>query len=431
MGKLNLRSLAGKPLLILLLAVILIRFLLSTLPSYRIDMEGYRAWSLYLADKGPAGFYQNFHVVYAPAYMYLLWISGILAGTLSLGTASHIVLIKLWAVASEVVGGYLIYKLGVRHGKERAGLLIGTFYALNPAVFFNSSIWGQFDSIPATVLLLSVYYLILDKKVSGFIAFCAAVLIKPQSGLLAPVVLLLYFKGFSLRKEADRLKLLYSFIGGFCTYVFIVVPFYHPTPLLNKVGVIPDVFYWMIHLYGKSINDYPFATANAFNIWTLLGGQAIPDSNKFLGISFSSWGLILAVTVIAIAAIPLIRKSIHPAAPYYSAYLVLSGSFLFATRMHERYLLPALIFIFVCILFEHKLLIPSVLLSGCVLANHWYVYDKARQNIYWLENYNTFAVLFAVLTLLVFIYSMCYFVKFIKSSDKPMRHIEQKVGVPL
>lgn len=36
--------------------VILIRLLLTTIPSYQVDMGGYRAWSLYLAENGSGRF---------------------------------------------------------------------------------------------------------------------------------------------------------------------------------------------------------------------------------------------------------------------------------------------------------------------------------------------------------------------------------------
>lgn len=398
----------GRMLLVVVITIVFVRFLLSSLPSYRIDMAGYRAWSLYLADNGFKGFYKTYHVVYAPAYMYLLWITGMFARLFSLGEASHIFLIKIWAVLSDIIGGYLIYRIANSHKKGTAGLILGTIYALNPGVFFNSSIWGQFDSIPATILLLSIYLIGLDKKVTGFIIFCTAVLTKPQSGLLAPVVLFMFFRGFNFRKAADRLTLLYSFIGGFCVYVFAVVPFYFPTPLYNKTGAFVDVFYWMFHLYSKSLGDYPFATANAFNIWTLFGGQLVNDKNIFIGISYSTWGLVLTLLTIVFSLLLLSKRKDSPTASYFCSYLVMSGSFLFATRMHERYLLPALIFVTMCVVFDRKLAIPGALLSVCVLANHWYIYNKAINDIYWINNYDTVGVIFAALTLAVFIYSVYY-----------------------
>ena len=398
-------------LLLVLAGIIVIRFMLSTLPSYRIDMGGYKAWSLYLADNGFKGFYDNFHVVYAPAYMYLLWITGIITRLFSLGPASHEFMVKIWAVLADIAGGYLLYKIASKHKKDIPGLILGTLYALNPGVFFNSSVWGQFDSIPATMLLAVIYLIDSGRKTSAFILFCGAVLVKPQSGLLAPLVLFMFFRGFSFKKAADRIRCIYSFIGGFFLYVFAVVPFYSPTPLQGKLGKTIDVFYWMIHLYRKSLDDYPYGTANAFNIWTLLGGQAVHDSKPFLGISYSSWGLALTALTVIFALVLLTRAKNNGIAPYFSAYFVLFGSFMFATRMHERYLLPAIIFITFCVLHDRLLWIPAALLSACVLANHWYVYDKALKEVYWLPNYDPVAVVFASVSLVILLYSFYYGLK--------------------
>lgn len=410
------KRIGSKVLPAVLCVVILVRILISMLPSYRIDMGGYKAWSIFLAENGFESFYKTFHVVYAPAYMYLLWVTGKLAQIFSLSGVSHEFFVKIWAVLSDIAGGYLIYRIAVQRRKEHTGLILGTIYCLNPGVFFNSSIWGQFDSIPATLLLGVIYLMTQSRKVSAFILFCAAVLVKPQSGLLAPVVLYMFFRDFSFKKAADRLRLAYSFIGGLCAYIVAVVPFYSPTPLHEKAGATVDVFYWMFHLYRLSLDDYPFATANAFNAWTLLGGQLVQDSTRFIGITYSAWGLLLVGLTIAAALLFLHRSGTSGMAPYYASFLVLAGSFIFATRMHERYLLPAVIFITVCILFDRRLWIAAFAASACVLTNHWYIYDNAFKEIIWLKNYDTIAVMCASATLALFLWSMYYAFRFSKDS---------------
>ena len=94
------------------MVAIFIRLLLSNMPSYAVDMGGYVAWSRYLADYGPVGFYEKFHVVYAPFYQYQLWISGEIVAFLKFGESAHIWLIKLWSVAADISGSYLMIQLG-------------------------------------------------------------------------------------------------------------------------------------------------------------------------------------------------------------------------------------------------------------------------------------------------------------------------------
>ena len=74
------------------------------------------------------------------------------------------------------------------------------------------------------------------------------------------------------------------------------------------------------------------------------------------------------------------------------------------TRMHERYLLPAIIFITICIIWDKKLFIPMSVISICALANHWYIYYMASKGTIWIPKYDTVAVLTAAVTVATFLY---------------------------
>ena len=90
---------------------------------YAIDMGGYLAWSRYLANNGPAGIYSSYHIVYAPFYLYFLWLSGLIAKAFGLPFHLHIYLIKLWAVIFEAFGAWLIFRMAVRAGRRNAGMV--------------------------------------------------------------------------------------------------------------------------------------------------------------------------------------------------------------------------------------------------------------------------------------------------------------------
>ncbi|GAE89764.1 hypothetical protein [Acetivibrio straminisolvens] len=321
-------------------AIILIRLILTTIPSYQVDMGGYRAWSLYLAEKGPKGLYETFHIVYAPAYMYMLWITGIIAKAFSVNAATHAFLIKLWAVASELVGAYLIYKIGKRYGKERLGFILGVVYALNPGVFFNSSIWGQFDSIPATLLVGMIYAFSVNRKMTAVLLYALAVLTKPQSALLTPLGILFYkelfdFSNITKEKIVKSIKeTLVALCIGFSCYFIVIYPFYYHMDLyeqMKSTSVVKDFiaetidyFCWMPNLYLTSVQDYPYPTANAFNLWTLLGGQPpIFDSNTFFILSYNAWGTILFLISIGIAFAYLLKYRKSDFAMYFASFFIL------------------------------------------------------------------------------------------------------------
>ena len=382
---------------------IFIRILITLIRPYPIDMSGYVAWSNYLAQFGPSEFYgsSGFHVVYAPFYQYFLWFTGELVQAFSLPIPVHVYLIKLWSVLFELLGAWLIWIIAKKADRPDEGFILSIIYFLNPAIFINSSVWGQFDSITAT-MLIGVILLFMDKKHNlAVLLFLVAVLTKPQSGLLLPIVLYLYFKDFHFDKKSiiRGVTLLFS---GLLVYYAIIIPFYNPTSLANKLPRFLDQIYWLFDLYFTSVKDYPYGTANAFNIWFLLGGQVQSDTLPFLGINYMAWGMILLVLGLTFALFCLIKKKASLHSVFYSSFLVLFTAFLFMTKMHERYLLPAIIFITVSVLYEKRHIITLILISICVYLNQLYIYIISFDGVFWLSRWDTIGIIVSILTLLTY-----------------------------
>lgn len=403
--------------IVVLLITIIIRFFLTGLPSHRVDMGGYNYWSHYLADRGFPGIYDT-HLVYGPGYLYLLWISGEIASFFKVSDFAHEFLIKFWAVLFDFIAGFLIYLIGKKQKKEKLGFWLGIFYILNPAIFINSSIWGQFDSLLATVLFLVVYFFTLKKDILGLIIYTIAILTKPQSIFLFPLVFYLFFlrnlkwrKIFSTTNKSYWLKLFKGGIACIITYVLLVLPAFSP-PFSQRTGSIfqwmIDLFLWLPRLYFKYVGDYPYATANAFNLWTILGGQVTFDNQPFLGLTYAIWSKILLFGLWGYIIWVLTKIKKENFSLYYLSYLLAFGFFMFTTRLHERYLVPALVFLFVCILEDFSLWIPAAILSICVMVNQAYMYELAKMDIYWLAKNDILAWLIALISLIIFIYSFGY-----------------------
>lgn len=391
---------------LVILMMVIFRLVITLMEPYRIDMGGYLAWSNYLAMNGPAGIYSRYHIVYAPFYLYLLWLSGILADYFGLSAHAHIYLIKLWSVIFEAIGAVIIFRMARRAGKRTAGIAAASCYSLNPAVFMNSSVWGQFDSIPATMLLDSIYFLVHEKRNTGALLFLAAVLTKPQSGLLAPIVLYLYFRDFRFDRKCVA-ALVSVLAAGVGIYLAVVLPFYEPTDLCGTaVPAFLDPFWWLFDHYLSSMEDYPFATANGFNFWTLAGGQIQEDSLPFLGLTYKSWGYILLLLSAVYVFFLMYKGKGSVMAVIYCSYLILFSAFMFMTRMHERYLLPAVIFIVTAAAYERIHIPAAVLTSLCVFVNQLVIYIISFKDVYWLSRWDTTAVLFALATMATYILAM-------------------------
>ncbi len=364
---------------------ILLRIFITLARPYEVDMYGYFAWSRYLADIGTADFYSTFHVVYAPAYQYLLWITGEIAHFFQISSGGHVLLIKCWSVLADAVGAFLLFRIGNRIGRPRAGYAIGTLYFMNPAVLFDSSIWGQFDGIPALFMLLVLLLFLEKKPVAAALVFLLSVLTKPQSGLLAPIVLIAFIHAMSGMDTKNRLKSIGLTLGaGIAEYLAIVLPFYEPTSLAGRIPGWLDPFWWLFDLYFRSVKDYPYGTANAFNLWYPLGGQVLADSTPRLGLSMSVWGYLLVAAGFLLAGWFLLRKPHHPGRIFIASWIALFSSFLFMTKMHERYLVPALLIGAACVLYETRLLWPYLLVSAVTAFNQWAVYDLSWSLQYWL-----------------------------------------------
>lgn len=401
---------------IVLLLTLIVRCFFTSLPSHRVDMGGYNYWSHYLADRGFQGIYQT-HLVYGPAYLYLLWISGEVASFLKVSDLTHEFLIKFWAVLADFIGGFLIYLIGKQQKKQKLGFCLGVAYILNPAVFINSSVWGQFDSLLAIILFGVVYCFVLKKDILAITLYTIAILTKPQSILLFPLVFYLFIfsdlkgkKGIFFNKQY-WLKLVKGGLGVVFTYIILVLPVFSP-PFSERTGSIfqwiVDLFLWLPRLYFKYVNDYPYATANAFNLWTILGGQVTLDKEPFLWLTYGAWSKILLFAFWGYILWILTKVKKEGFSLYYISYLLAFGFFMFTTRLHERYLVPALIFLIVSVLKDFSLWFPAVILSICVMINQAYMYELAKSDVYWLAKTDILAWFIAIISLIIFIYSLYY-----------------------
>ncbi|HBN09611.1 MAG TPA: hypothetical protein DD435_13485 [Cyanobacteria bacterium UBA8530] len=91
---------------------------------------------------------------------------------------------------------------------------------------------------------------------------------------------------------------------------------------------------------------YPYSTVNAFNVWAMTGNWK-PDSRLMLGLPHRIWGMIFLFALIVGVGIYLYRnleKSFNFSF-FLAGSLLLMGFYLLPTRMHERYMLPAIAFL--------------------------------------------------------------------------------------
>ncbi len=154
--------------------------------GFTIDVNSFTAWANDLAKNGAYGFYDRpFFHDYTPGYLYVLWLVGLVGQVLG-GIGD---LIKVPAILSDVALAWLAHRL-VRDlaGSERRALLAAAIVLVNPITWLDSTIWGQVDSFGVIFLLLGLRELWFDRPERAAVLATMAAVVKPQLGILVPIV---------------------------------------------------------------------------------------------------------------------------------------------------------------------------------------------------------------------------------------------------
>ena len=191
---------SDKPLILIILLGLFIRLYFVPIAGFKIDVTDWASWSDRLNNVGYSNFYsKDIFSDYAPGYMYVLNFLGNIKNLFHLNNSFFYMLLKLPAIISDLILGLLIYKEISKYTSifySRLGIL---FIYLNPALIFNSAIWGQIDSVPILPLFLAIIYLKRKKLILSSLCFGLAFLIKPQSIAILPVYCLFLNKNFSIK----------------------------------------------------------------------------------------------------------------------------------------------------------------------------------------------------------------------------------------
>lgn len=391
----------------LLIAAIFLRIDFTLLPSFKLDMNTWKAWTGKLVTTGPANFYSpGYFADYFPGYLYMLWFLGssynFLFPNSSIYSEDFEIYLKLFTNLFDFLTAFLIYKIIGRKNHE-LGILGSILYLINPALSFNSSVWGQTDGILAFFLVLTVYLVTETKKAFSWSAIAGtSLIVKPQGLPVLPVSVIYFVKNLKEKKN-----LLYILLIPLVP-IILSLPFFLNDPILG-----------LFHLFQRSANTYPYTSMFSYNLWSF-AGYWVPDSTKLGPLPYQIWGYLLFISIYLAIILPLWRKkTISREAVYLSCALAVFAFFLFLTRIHQRYLFPFFPFflIFAMLKSSLKYVLIYLLLSFIHLINLLYVYYYynyvfensafASPPLYQFlsSNYNAFSfinILFFILLLLVY-----------------------------
>ena len=332
--------------------------LLPWFDGYHNDIASYESWALQMASEGPAGIYRaGYFLDYPPGYLYALWLAGIIANATGAGGVILRMIVEAPALMADFVLALLIFIFVRRTAPARptAAYVAMLLVALNPALGFDTIIWGQSDSALTVVIMLSAV-LALDGEFELAWALAAlSVLVKPQALMYVPVL-------------------------GLWTLIKLPLSQWQRPALaavaVALVGVLPfqlgHPWYWILELYHSTAAYYHETSVNAFNLMALIGGLRKPDTDTFAGLSYFSLGMGLLVPLYAFIGWRLWNER-SPRGMMFAIFVAVFGFFMLAPRMHERYLYAGLVFAAPLVVEGAEMATVFAILTATCLFNLAYV----------------------------------------------------------
>jgi Gpi18-like mannosyltransferase len=356
-----------------------LRLAIAPYVGFHSDLEVFQSWVGRLAAVGTHHFYApGFYADYPPGYLYVLWVIAKISAT------AGYVLLKLPAILADLalawVAGVYASRIASKSFLQRVPIraLVAAAVLFNPAVFGLSAVWGQVDSVTTLFVLLSLLFLFTGPKSVGreivaFLFLAIALATKVQAGFVLPVMLYALYRRHLHRRHGQEL------FDGALTVGLVGVPsiaLWAVSGLPFGLGPVA-----LVRFYRQWASLYKVTSANAFNLWGALGQYRNDvtgtDVLKIAGVPalYVGTALFLAAVVVVIWRVhrALDRGADEARVLTVGAAVVSLGAFVLLTRMHERYMFPALV-ILAPLLVARPIRRWYAVLSGLFVLNVWYAY---------------------------------------------------------
>ncbi|HEY8922114.1 MAG TPA: phospholipid carrier-dependent glycosyltransferase, partial [Candidatus Limnocylindria bacterium] len=268
-------------------------------------------------------------------------------------------------------------------------------YLFNPGTIFDSAVWGQVDSVGTLVLLATLYMLARGWTEAAAAGAVLGMLVKFQFGFLIPLVAVVGIKRHvfgrssdpDLAGRADPIRVLTSLATGLGTLVLLILPF------RLAIWAPADPTLSLVDRFIAASNTYKGLTVNAFNLWrnplTGLGDvyrwgcdSLPPTCADGSGVAFTlgstpiSWQLVGALLfgLAALVALWTVARRDDPAGLLVGALVLAVAFFALPTRVHERYLFPALALAAPLVARSWKWAVIYAVLTLSFFANVYWLY---------------------------------------------------------
>lgn len=356
-------------------------YFLVSIPYYSGDIKNHLAWAKNIDSQGLYGFYEReikdiAFPNYPPLSMlmfYLSWklyqltllVVTLLNSYLGIFPSNliyffkwenvEIAFLKMPAILATLMIAWCIYLLNKAFFKKSKKYLLLTlsFFLFNPATIYLTSVWGQIDLLPSSFLLFAIFFLFKSNIYLSLILGSLSLLTKQTVIIFWIVYAILVLKKFGIK---------YISLGIIFSIVIFYV-FYLPFHTFSLT--------WPFELYMKNFSLVAFSTGeNAINFWGYLSNFARQsDLNKFLFLTYQQWGYILFGLQLVVVLFLFYFSKFTYKRLFFSLGIITISYFFFLTRMHERYLIPAVAFFGILALLEKRFLISLIIFSSINFIN--------------------------------------------------------------
>jgi Gpi18-like mannosyltransferase len=298
------------------------------------DVGAFQRWAILVHQKGLSHAYDAPGVDYNPLYLELLWLFGLIQGSVEALNTSFFTF-KIFVLAFDFGAvSFTAYMLR-RNGRNIA---LACLLLFNPAYLYITVIWGQVDSLLSVFVAFSVVLATRKKVLASFLCLQLAFNFKLIGVVYVPLVVLLNLP--AIREE--KRVLLRTLPLLLAVQVLIFLPFLAPHKLQAILAAN------LTHLRDSPSSASP----SGFNFWYLVFGERtweVSSTRTFLRVSIKTWGVVMFAVSAVVVLAPLLKATVLRKTPLRDAYLFLTSAlyglsfYCFTVGMHERYSQPIIL----------------------------------------------------------------------------------------
>ena len=285
----------------------------------------------------------------------------------------ELIAIKLPSMLADLAIFAAILKTGKIFNRSKASLIIGFIFLINPAMWYNSSFWGQTDPVVAALSVWSLVFLFSGRLLFSPVLLGLSFITKASWLFFVPLYGLYYLLKYP--------KKTYLLLAIPLTMLFVSVPFH----------LHLDIASWLANLYSHRIlsGESAFITVIAFNFWNLVySPDFVPYKILFHGFPANLVGWAIVAAILSVLAFRLVRR-VRPQNLIWLGILLSYAVFLFAPKMIHRYLYPAFPLLSLFFVFSKSKLLWLIyfILSACYIINLYYKWWAPGS--LWLQSFYT------------------------------------------